>query len=217
MPACQLTPNVYGDCVDQDQTPSYNLGPNCKTKCCEPCSDTEGCCQECFGIDWMVLNGCDSNQHQEGGSPCILNGERTQLGGKWGAWELKEDREDGTPYGEVEITNEEGCVNGTASQLGDFGCKKGDGERPCMPDFSRGGNQILWIDYLVACALGAEWAGFFVPKDCVGCKCKGKKCKTCRCRFIEEPSSSSSSEEDDEDDDDTGSESAAVGISIMGA
>ena len=100
MPVCQLTPNVDGNCVDQNQTPAYPLGAGCKTKCCDPCTDTEACCKECNGIDWMKMNTCNSNIHQEGGDPCILNGERTQLGGEWGVWELKEDDENGNLYGD---------------------------------------------------------------------------------------------------------------------
>lgn len=184
MPVCQQIPNVDGNCVDQDQTPAYPLGPGCKTKCCDPCTDAESCCSECRDTAWLQSNSCNESDHQEGGDPCIERGERTQNGDEWGTWELKEDDDNGNPYGEEEITNEEDCIS---NQNSEFGCKKGDGERPCMPDFSAGGNQLRWPDYLAASLAGFEWAGFSVPKDCVGCKCKGKKCKKCKCRWIPEP------------------------------
>ena len=200
--ACPYPPNVFGDCVDANQTPPWNLGSRCRTACCPPCTDADRCCASCLSHSWVIARSCLSDQHY----PCPGDGERIQFQNQWGRWKLKKTRDDGSPWGQQTVPNDSNC-NFNASPAA--GCKKGDGERACVPTFNTFGSfdPFIWADYLLASARGYEPAGFTVPRDCSGCRCQGLTCDECECVFEAESSSSTSPP--------TNSPASAIGISII--
>jgi len=200
--ACPVA-NRYGDCVDAANTPEMNLGANCRTACCEPCDWPDGadrCCASCLSDEWRRRRSCLAHVH----APCIANGERVQLMGEWGRWKLRKTREDGSPWGQQTVPSDSNC---NFNAVPAAGCKKGNGERWCMPILNTFGTRdaVLWAAYLAYTAAGAEWAGYRVPRDCSGCRCQGLTCDECDCVFEAESSSSTT----------PNSPASAIGISLI--